>query len=190
MSLGGVARRWNFSDWRESSPVASLPPESVRRLGNSAASSRRARIAELGLTLHGPHLPDVPLLPVVVHNGVAHVSGQLPRIDGQITCLGVLGETVSLEEGVKAASVCALNALAVLELALGNLDRIEQFLRVTGFVSSGVNFKQQPIVIDGASRVFYSIFGEAGRHARSAIGVSALPHGAAVEVELSVAIEP
>lgn len=77
------------------------------------ASTRRARIAELGLTLHGPHLPHVPLLPVAIHNGVAHVSGQLPRIDGRITCLGVLGETVSLEEGVEAAGVCALNALAV-----------------------------------------------------------------------------
>jgi enamine deaminase RidA (YjgF/YER057c/UK114 family) len=152
------------------------------------ASTRRARIAELGLTLHGPHLPHVPLLPVVVHNGVAHVSGQLPRINGRITCLGVLGETVSLDEGVEAAGVCALNALAVLELALGDLDRIRQFLRVTGFVVSGANFKQQPTVIDGASRIFHGVFGEAGRHARSAIGVAGLPHGAAVEVELSVAI--
>jgi enamine deaminase RidA (YjgF/YER057c/UK114 family) len=118
------------------------------------------------------------------------VSGQLPRIDGRITCLGVLGDTVSLEAGVEAAGVCALNALAVLELALGDLDRIEQFLRVTGFVASSVNFTQQPKVIDGASRIFHSVFGEAGRHARSAIGVSALPHGAAVEVELSVAVAP
>jgi enamine deaminase RidA (YjgF/YER057c/UK114 family) len=154
------------------------------------ASTRRARIEELGLTLHGPHLPHVPLLPVVVHEGVAHVSGQLPRIDGRIICLGVLGETVSLEQGVEAAGVCALNALAVLELALGDLDRIQQFLRVTGFVVSGANFKQQPTVIDGASRIFYSVFDEAGRHARSAIGVAALPHGAAVEVELSVAVAP
>jgi enamine deaminase RidA (YjgF/YER057c/UK114 family) len=154
------------------------------------ASTRRARIEELGLTLHGPHLPHVPLLPVVVHNGVAHVSGQLPRIDGRIICLGVLGETVSLQEGVEAAGVCALNALAVLELALGDLDRIQQFLRVTGFVVSGADFKQQPAVIDGASRIFHNVFDEAGRHARSAIGVAGLPHGAAVEVELSVAIAP
>lgn len=158
--------------------------------GNGMASGRRARIAELGLTLHGPHLPHVPLLPVVVHNGLAHVSGQLPRIDGRITCLGVLGETVSLEEGVEAARVCALNALSVLELALGDLDRIQQFLRVTGFVVSGANFTQQPIVIDGASRIFHNVFGDVGRHARSAIGVAALPHGAAVEVELTVAIAP
>jgi enamine deaminase RidA (YjgF/YER057c/UK114 family) len=152
------------------------------------ASSRRARIAELGFTLYGPHLPHVPLLPVVIHNGVAHVSGQLPRIDGRITCLGVLGETVSVEDGVEAAGVCALNALSVLELALGDLDRIQQFLRVTGFVVSGAKFTQQPTVVDGASRIFHRVFDEAGRHTRSAIGVAALPHGAAVEVELSVAI--
>ena len=132
--------------------------------GSGLASSRRKRIAELGLTLHGPHLPHIPLLPVVIHSGVAHVSGQLPRINGRIICLGVLGETVSLEEGVEVAGVCALNALSVLELTLGNLDRIQQFLRVTGFVVSGANFTQQPTVIDGASRVFHSVFGEAGRH--------------------------
>jgi enamine deaminase RidA (YjgF/YER057c/UK114 family) len=155
---------------------------------NRATSGRRARLAELGLALHGPHLPHAPLLPVVVHNGVAYVSGQLPRIDGRITCLGVVGKTVSLEEGVEAAGVCALNALSVLELALGDLDRIQQFLRVTGFVASSAGFTQQPAVIDGASRIFHSVFGEAGRHARSAIGVAALPHGAAVEIELSVAV--
>jgi enamine deaminase RidA (YjgF/YER057c/UK114 family) len=162
--------------------------DAPRNRRSGAPSARRARLAELGPMLHGPHLPHPPLLPVVVHNGIAHVSGQLPRIDGQITCLGFLGETVSLEEGIAAARICALNALSVLELALGNLDRIEQFLRVTGFVASKPTFTQQPKVIDGASNVFYSVFGQAGRHARSAIGVAALPHGAAVEVELSVAV--
>ena len=160
----------------------------VRPSQGPAGVGRRARIAELGLTLHGPHLPHAPLLPVVVHGGIAYVSGQLPRIDGSITCRGLLGDSVSVEEGAEAARVCALNALAVLELALGSLDRIEQFLRVTGFVASTPTFTQQPRVIDGASQIFYSVFGEAGRHARSAIGVAALPHGAAVEVELSVAL--
>jgi enamine deaminase RidA (YjgF/YER057c/UK114 family) len=164
--------------------------EPSQRTGIGATLLRRARIEELRLTLHGPHLPHAPLLPVVVHNGVAHVSGQLPRVDGRITCIGRLGETVSLEEGIEAAGVCALNALSVLELALGNLDRIDRFLRVTGFVACSPVFLQQPKVIDGASRIFYSVFGEAGRHARSAIGVAALPHGAAVEIELSVAIAP
>jgi enamine deaminase RidA (YjgF/YER057c/UK114 family) len=156
--------------------------------GAGVASCVRARLAALGLTLHGPHLPHPPLLAVVMHNGVAFVSGQLPRIDGKITCLGRLGESVSLEQGVEAAGVCALNALAVVEAALGNLDRIEQSLKVTGFVASSPDFAQQPKVIDGASRIFHDVFGEAGRHARSAIGVAALPHGAAVEIELSLAV--
>jgi hypothetical protein len=91
---------------------------------------------------------------------------QLLRIDGRITCLGRLGESVSLEQGVEAASVCALNALAVLEAALGSLGRIERFLKVIGFVASSPDFAQQPKVIDGASRIFHDAFGEAGRHAR------------------------
>jgi enamine deaminase RidA (YjgF/YER057c/UK114 family) len=96
--------------------------------GAGTESGARARLAALGLTLHGPHPPHPPLLAVVTHNGVAYVSGQLPRIDGRITCLGRLGESVSLEQGIEAAGVCALNALAVVEAALGSLDRIEQFL--------------------------------------------------------------
>lgn len=153
-----------------------------------ANGQRRARLAELGLVLHGPHPPHEPLRAVLVHNGVAHVSGQLPRIDGRIICLGQVGTLVSVAEATAAAEVCALNALSVLEAALGNLDRIEQFLRVTGFVASAPDFKEQPAVIDGASHVFHRVFGDAGRHVRSAIGVAALPRGAAVEVELSVAV--
>jgi enamine deaminase RidA (YjgF/YER057c/UK114 family) len=113
---------------QETSPVAGAP------------SGARARLAALGLTLHGPHPPHPPLLAVVTHNGVAYVSGQLPRIDGKITCVGKLGESVSLEQGVEAAGVCALNALSVIEAAIGSLDRIEQFLKVTGFVASSPDF--------------------------------------------------
>ena len=149
---------------------------------------RRARLEELGLVLHGPHMPHEPLLPVIVHAGVAHVSGQLPRIGGRLTCLGQVGTAVSLDEAVLAAEVCALNALAVLEDALGTLDRIQQFLRVTGFVASAPSFNEQPAVVDGASKLFHRVFGDAGRHVRSAIGVAALPRGAAVEIELSVAL--
>jgi enamine deaminase RidA (YjgF/YER057c/UK114 family) len=156
----------------------------------SSAGKRRQRIAELGLVLHGPHAPHAPLLPVVIHGGVAHVSGQLPRIKGQLTCLGQLGSTVSVAEGFAAAEICALNALAVLEEALGDLDRIQQFLRVTGYVASAPTFAEQPAVIDGASSIFHRVFGDAGRHVRSAVGVAALPRGAAVEVELSVALFP
>ena len=149
----------------------------------------RARLDELGLTLHGPHPPHEPLDAVVVHNGVARTSGQLPRIAGELTCLGHLGDTVTVEEGCEAAAVCALNALAVLEVALGSLDRIERVLTVTGFVASAPDFHQQPAVVDGASKVLADVFGEAGRHTRSAVGVAALPRRGAVEIEVTVAIK-
>ncbi len=148
----------------------------------------RARLAELGLTLHGPHPPHDPLDAVVVHDGVARTSGQLPRIAGELTCLGRLGETVSVEEGREAAAVCALNALAVLEVALGSLDRIRRVLTVTGYVACHPDFHEQPAVVDGASKVLFDVFGDAGRHTRSAIGVAALPRCGAVEIEVIVAV--
>jgi enamine deaminase RidA (YjgF/YER057c/UK114 family) len=148
----------------------------------------RARLAELGLTLHGPHPPHSPLDAVVVHGGIARTSGQLPRIDGVLTCLGRLGDTVTVEEGRQAAAVCALNALAVLEAELGSLDRISRVLTVTGYVASAPDFHEQPTVIDGASTVLFDVFGEAGRHTRSAIGVAALPRNGAVEIEVTVAL--
>jgi enamine deaminase RidA (YjgF/YER057c/UK114 family) len=147
-----------------------------------------ARLAELGLTLHGPHPPHDPLDAVVVHEGVARTSGQLPRIEGKLTCLGRLGDDVTVEQGRQAAAVCALNALAVLEAALGSLDRISRVLTVTGFVSSAPDFHEQPAVIDGASKVLADVFGEAGRHTRSAVGVAALPRDGAVEIEVTVAL--
>ncbi|MGA2836116.1 MAG: RidA family protein [Acidimicrobiales bacterium] len=148
----------------------------------------RARLDDLGLRLHGPHPPHDPLDAVVVHDGVARTSGQLPRVDGELTCCGTLGDTVGVEEGTEAAAVCALNALSVLEVALGSLDRIERVLTVTGYVASTPDFHRQPEVIDGASAVLHQVFGEAGRHTRSAIGVASLPRGGAVEIEVTVAL--
>lgn len=152
------------------------------------ADRTRARLDELGLTLHGPHPPHDPLDAVVVFGGVARTSGQLPRIDGKLTCLGTLGVDVTVEQGAEAAAVCALNALAVLEAALGSLDRISRILTVTGYVASAPDFHQQPAVVDGASRVLADVFGEAGRHTRSAVGVAALPRGGAVEIEVLAAV--
>jgi enamine deaminase RidA (YjgF/YER057c/UK114 family) len=154
------------------------------------AVSFDARVASLGLVLHGPHPPHDPLDAVVVHQGIARTSGQLPRIEGELTCLGVLGDYVTVEAGYEAARVCALNALSVLRAELGSLDRIERVLTVTGYVASAPGFDQQPAVVDGASHVLFEIFGDAGRHTRSAIGVAALPRGGAVEIEVIVAVLP
>ncbi len=160
-------------------------------MSGSVASSGeiRTRIEALGLTLYGPHPPHDPLDAVVVHDNVARTSGQLPRIAGELTCIGTLGLDVTVAEGAQAAEVCALNALAVLEVALGNLDRVDRVLTVTGYVASVPEFHEQPSVVDGASRVLHAIFGERGRHTRSAIGVAALPRGGAVEIEVIVAVE-
>jgi enamine deaminase RidA (YjgF/YER057c/UK114 family) len=152
------------------------------------ATSIEDRLVALGIVLPGPHPPHDPLDAVVVHAGTARTSGQLPRIDGRLTCVGVLGDSVTVEQGYAAARICALNALSVLRAALGSLDLVERILTVTGYVASAPGFDQQPAVMDGASHVLVEIFGEAGRHTRSAIGVAALPRGGAVEVEVVVAV--
>ena len=147
------------------------------------------RLQELGLTLPGPYPPHDPLDPVVVHGGRARTSGQLPRNhEGVLVNPGLLGDDLTVEQGAEAARWCALNALSVLHAELGGLDRIERVLTVLGFVACAPRFAQQPSVIDGASLLLADVFGAAGRHSRSAICVSALPRGGAVEIEVEVAL--
>jgi len=147
------------------------------------------RLDELGLVLPGPYPPHDPLDAVVSHHGRARTSGQLPRDhDGQLVHPGVLGADVTVEQGAEAARWCALNALSVLRAALGELDRVERVLTVLGFVASAPGFVAQPAVVDGASRLLHDVFGDAGRHSRSAVGVAALPRGGAVEIEVEVAL--
>ena len=149
------------------------------------------RLVALGIALPGPFPPHEPLDAVVLHDGRARTSGQLPRgADGVVMYPGVLGTTVTVDEGAIAADWCARNALSVLSAELGGLDRITRVLSVIGFVVSAPGFIEQAAVIDGASRRLFSVFGDAGRHTRSAIGVAALPRGAAVEIEVEVALAP
>lgn len=151
--------------------------------------SIEARLAELDLSLPGPYPPHDPLDAVVTHNGVARTSGQLPRDgSGNLVHPGRLGDGLTVEQGADAARWCALNALSVLAAELGSLDRVERVLAVLGFVACAPDFLEQPAVIDGASRLLHDVFGDAGRHARSAIGVAALPRGGAVEIEVAVAL--
>jgi len=147
------------------------------------------RLAELGITLPGPFPPHDPLDAIVVHGGRARTSGQLPRNhDGVLVHPGTLGADLTVEQGAEAARWCALNALSVLHAELGGLDRIARVLTVLGFVACAPGFAQQPAVVDGASRLLADVFGPAGRHSRSAIGVAALPRGGAVEIEVEVAL--
>ena len=157
-------------------------------------TSIQDRLDALGIVLPGPFPPHDPLDAVVLHGGRARTSGQLPRDhDGNLVHPGVLGAPpdqggVSVEQGAEAARWCALNALSVLRMELGDLDRIERVLTVLGFVASAPRFAQQPAVVDGASGLLHELFGPAGRHSRSAVGVAALPRGGAVEIEVEVAL--
>ena len=147
------------------------------------------RLNELGITLPGPFPPHAPLDPVVVHGGVARTSGCLPRnAAGHLHATGLLGRDVTTAVGTECAALCALNALSLLRAELGSLDAIERVLTVLGFVACVGDFIEQPTVIDGASRVLHEVFGDAGRHTRSAVGVSALPRGGPVEIEVVVAV--
>ena len=146
-----------------------------------------AELAELCVALPGPAAPVAAYVPVVVTGGLAHVSGQLPFVDGTLVT-GRLGENVSLEQGTAAARACGLMILAQLKAALGSLSRVERIVKLGAFVNSTGNFTDQPKVANGASELMAAVFGEAGRHARSAVGVPVLPLGAAVEVDAIVAV--
>jgi len=143
----------------------------------------------MGLQLPEPAAPVAAYVPVVIIGGLAHVSGQLPFVGGKLVT-GRLGEDVSLEAGTAAAQACALMILAQLKAALGTLGRVERVVKLGAFVNSTADFTDQPKVANGASELMAAVFGEAGRHARSAVGVPVLPLGAAVEVDAIVAVSP
>jgi len=150
-------------------------------------STIEAKLAELGLTLPEAAAPVAAYVPVVVAGGLAHVSGQLPFIDGALV-KGRLGEDVSLEDGAAAAKACALMILAQLKAALGSLEKVERIVKLGAFINSTGDFTDQPKVANGASELMAAVFGDAGKHARSAVGVPVLPLGAAVEVDAIVAV--
>ena len=151
--------------------------------------SIEARLQSLGIVLPEAAAPVASYVPVVVNGNEAFVSGQLPFVNGDLVS-GRLGEDVSLDQGIEAARACALMILAQLKAALIPLDRVERIVKLGAFVSSTADFTDQPKVANGASELMFDVFGEKGRHARSAVGVPVLPLGAAVEVDAIVAIHP
>lgn len=144
------------------------------------------RLAELGLVLPQAAAPVAAYVPVVVAGGLAHVSGQLPFVNGQLVT-GRLGENVSLEAGHDAAQACGLMLLAQLQAA-GLLDKVARVVKLGAFINSTADFTDQPKVANGASELMVAVFGDVGRHARSAVGVPVLPLGAAVEVDAIFAL--
>lgn len=147
-----------------------------------------AKLGELGLNLPEPAAPVAAYVPVVIAGGMAYVSGQVSMKDGQLI-KGRLGETMGLEEGIAAAQACGLMIVAQLKAALGgDLSRVEKIVKLGAFVSSTADFVDQPKIANGASELMVALFGEAGRHARSAVGVPVLPLGVAVEIDAIVAV--
>lgn len=141
------------------------------------------RLAELGVSLPDAPAPAANYVPAVLSGKMLYVSGQLPLGPQGVTLKGALGAGVSIEEAREAAKLCAVNVLAQAFKAVGDLDRVARIVKLTGFVASAPDFFDQPKVINGASDFLVEVFGDKGRHARSAVGVAALPLGAAVEVE-------
>ena len=145
-----------------------------------------ARLAELGLTLPEAAAPVAAYVPVVEAGGLLHLSGQLPFVDGKLVT-GRLGDGLTLEQGQEAAQACGLMVVAQLKKHLGDLARVGRIVKLGVFVNSAADFTDQPKVANGASELMVALFGDAGRHARSAVGVPVLPLGAAVEVDAIVA---
>ncbi len=147
-------------------------------------SKIEARLAELGFPLPAVAKPVAAYVPSVVTGNLCFTSGQLPFVDGALPMTGKVGRDVSAEDAKDLARLCALNALAALKLAIGDLDRVTRIVKVVGFVSVVPEFSAIPGVINGASEFFGEVFGEVGSHARSAVGVPALPLDSAVELEI------
>ena len=151
--------------------------------------SIQSRLDKLGITLPEAAAPVASYVPVAVSRNVAYISGQLPFIDGELV-VGRLGENVSLSEGIDAARACGLMILAQLQNARVSLDRVERVVKLGAFVNSTPDFTDQPKVANGASELMVAVFGDAGKHCRSAVGVPSLPLGCAVEIDAVFALHP
>lgn len=141
------------------------------------------KLKELGITLKEPSVPMANYVPCVRTGNLLMVSGQVCNIDGKLVAKGQLGGSVSIEDGQKAARACAINLLMQVKAALGDLDKVVRVVRLGGFINSAPGFTDGPKVMNGASDVMVAAFGDKGKHARSTVGVAALPSDAAVEVE-------
>jgi enamine deaminase RidA (YjgF/YER057c/UK114 family) len=147
------------------------------------------KIEGLGLKLPEAPKPVAAYIPAKKSGNLVFTAGQLPMVNGELVSKGLLGQDVEIDEANKAARICTLNALAAIKGVIGDLDRIKQIVRVVGYVASVPTFTQQPAVVNGASELLLEIFGEAGKHARSAVGMAVLPLNASVEIELTVEVE-
>ena len=151
--------------------------------------SVETRLAELGIELPEVATPAGAYVPAVISGNLVFTAGQIPLVDGKLMATGKVGSEIDVDFAREIARRCALNAIAAVKSVLGDLDRVKKVVKVVGFVSSTPNFTQQPQVINGASELLEQVFGPAGIHSRSAVGVAVLPLDAPVEVELIVEFE-
>ncbi|MBV9550636.1 MAG: RidA family protein [Alphaproteobacteria bacterium] len=142
-----------------------------------------ARLRELDITLPAPPTPVAAYVPFTISGKLVHIAGQLPLADGVLTCKGRLDGNITVEDGQAAARLCAINVVAQLKAACGDLNSVARCLKLNVFIAATADFTRQPEVANGASELIGAVFGEAGKHARSSVGVASLPRGAAVEVD-------
>ena len=151
-------------------------------------SNVEEKLRQMGLELPEVAAPVAAYVPTVRTGNLVFVSGQVPRVKGEIQYRGHLGSDLSVEDGRAAARLCALNALAAVKKEIGDLDKVRRVVKVTGYVASAAGFTDQPKVVDGASLFLGELLGEKGKHARAAVGVNELPLGVAVELEMIVEV--
>lgn len=151
-------------------------------------SQVEARLAEKGLSVPAVAVPVAAYVPAVRSGNQIFTSGQLPMVAGELQATGIVGKDLDEEAAAKAAEICALNIIAAVKSVIGDLDKVVRVVKVVGFVASAPDFTKHPVVINGASNLLAAAFGDAGVHARSAVGVAALPLNAAVEVEAIVEV--
>ena len=147
------------------------------------------RLEELGLQLPETVPPLYSYVPVIIHQGVAYISGQVPRINGEVPYTGKVGRDVTVDQARELAEFCVLKGLSSLKAAIGSLDKVEQILKVTGYVQTARGFYEPSKILDAASELLENIFGEKGRHTRSAIGAAELPSNTPIEIEFVIAVK-
>ncbi|MBI9071972.1 MAG: RidA family protein [Melioribacteraceae bacterium] len=148
-----------------------------------------AKLKELGIEIPEAPKPLAAYIPVIELDKIVYTAGQLPLVNGKLFAEGKVGSDVSEEDAKSAAKICAINCLSVIKSVAGSLDNIERIVKVTVFVASENGFTKQPVVANGASEFLVDVFGEAGKHVRSAVGVSELPINAPVEIEMVVKLK-
>lgn len=147
------------------------------------------RLQELGIQLPEATAPLYHYVPVMIYQGVAYISGQVPRLNGEVPYTGKVGTEVTIAQARELAEICLLKGLSCLKAEIGSLDKVEQVLKVTGYVQSAPGFSEQSKILDVVSELLEKIFGEKGRHARTAVGVAELPSNTPIEVDFMIAVK-